>query len=228
MEKHGLWRRYFTGLIIGALVSLACLAALPGHDNPRIAPLETVRAGGQVEESFFFRSPGDGIAVTHGGSLPLAIGPPGVAPLSEPAIERGFALLVNLRNAQNELVGFAVELEVHPVGDMLAEDLLWDTEWLLVLPGRGILVLHQQEHSGELGRKVIGHIRDTGSDWTGDWTVQTTVGPLPSGRGTIIGGTGEFRDARGSFIEIDHLTRYSVDNLMYGDFELRILRQGTE
>jgi hypothetical protein len=206
----------------GALIALLVFANLPGYANPRIEPVTSEGPGGTVIESFFFRSPEDGIAVTHSGRLPLGIAPPGVVALSEPAIERGFALILNMHDANGDIIGFGVELEVHPEGDMLAEDLRWETEWVLVIPGRGMLILNQQEHSGELGPKVINAIRETGSDWVGDWTVQTTVGPLANGRGVIVGGTEEFAEVTGSFIEIDHLTRYTVDGVMWGDFELRL------
>jgi hypothetical protein len=210
----------FTGA--GVLFALAVFAWLPAYDNPRITPVTSADQDGTVTESFFFRSPEDGIAVTHSGRLPLGIAPPGVAALSEPAIDRGFAFIVNMHDANGAVIGFATELEVHPEGDMLAQDLRWETEWVLVIPGRGVLVLNQQEHSGELGAKVINTIRATGKDWVGDWTVQTTVGPLANGRGLVMGGTGEFEGAAGSFIEIDHLTRYTAAGVMMGDFELRV------
>jgi len=218
------WRMFSVSAVAGAVIAVTVLASLPGYRNGRITPILAEGPDGTVVESFFFKSPDDGIALTHSGHLPVAIGPPGVIPLSEPAIDRGFALVLNVHDSHGEIIGFAVELEVHPEGDMLAEDLRWDTEWLLVIPGRGILILHQQEHSGELGPKVIDTIVNSAADWTGDWTVQTTVGPQPDGRGVVVGGTGEFDGAQGSFIEIDHLTRFTVDGMMVGDFELRVAR----
>ncbi len=121
-----------------------------------------------------------------------------------------------------QIVGFAAELEVHPEGDMLAEDLQWDTDWILVLPGRGVLILYQQEHSGELGPRVVNPTFASGRDWVGDWTVQTTVGPRTDGRGIVVGGTGEFEGASGSFVELDRITRFTADGGLLGDFELRI------
>jgi hypothetical protein len=220
-----MWRIFLGFAAAGAVIALLAFASLPGYSNPRIESVTSEGPDGTVLESFFFRSPEDGIAVTHSGRLPLGIAPPGVAALSDPAIERGFALLLNMHDANARIIGYAVELEVHPQGDMLAEDLSWETEWVLVIPGRGMLILHQQEHSGELGPKVINTIRDTGNDWIGDWTVQTTVGPLAGRRGVILAGTEEFEGVSGSFIEIDHLTRYSVDGVMWGDFELRLVME---
>lgn len=223
-----MWKIFLVFTGAGALIALLVFANLPGYANPRIDPVGSVGPEGKASESFFFSSPEDGIAVTHGGKLPLGIGPPGVVALSDPAIDRGFALILNMHDANGRIVGFAVELEVHPEGDMLAQDLRWETEWVLVIPGRGVLVLNQQEHSGELGPKVINTVRETGSDWVGDWTVQTTVGPLANGRGVILGGTEEFAGASGSFIEIDHLTRFTADGVMWGDFELRLAMEARQ
>ena len=71
---------------------------------------------------------------------------------------------------------------------------------------------------------MIRHVRTTGKDWTGNWTVQTTVGPREDGRGIIVGGTGEFAGANGTFVEIDRVTRYTTDGAMMGEFELRVAR----
>src|SRR3970040_1948499 len=164
-----MWKIFLVFAVAGALIVLFAFAQLPGYSNPPTEPISSEGLDGTVQESFFFRSPEDGIAVTHGGRLPRGIAPPGVVALSDPAIERGFALLLNMHDAKDRIIGFGTELEVHPEGDMLAEDLRWETEWVLVIPGRGMLILNQQEHSGELGPKVINSIRETGTDWIGDW-----------------------------------------------------------
>ncbi|MBI1732037.1 MAG: hypothetical protein HYR49_04625 [Gammaproteobacteria bacterium] len=212
--------------LAGAAGTAVALFALPGFGTPRVDPVETVEADGSRTEIFHFSLPQDGIAVTHGGHVPLPAAPPGVPVFSKDALKRGFALLVRLRNAEGRVIGMAAELEVHPEGDMLATDLAWDTDWILVLPGRGMLVLHQQEHSGELGPKVINPTLASGQDWIGDWTVQTTVGPGAGRRGVILGGSGEFTDSGGSFVEIDRLTRFSLTTGLSGRVELRLNRSG--
>ena len=98
----------------------------------------------------------------------------------------------------------------------------WDTGWALAIAGRGMIFLEQIERSGGLGPRVIQPARASGKDWVGDWYITTTVGPLPSGRGRIIGGTGEFAGISGSFVELDRLTRFSVDGNMEVALELRL------
>lgn len=221
-----MWRTAGIAALAGALATLTVLFMLPGSGGTHIAPIETINADGSRSETLHIQLPEDGIAVTHGGKVPFPAAPPGVPTFTEDALKRGFALLVRVRDAEDRVVGLAAELEVHPEGDMLAESLEWDTDWILVLPGRGILTLQQVEHSNELGPRVINPTLASGQDWVGDWTIQTTVGPGPGGRGVILGGSGEFAGNTGSFIEVDHLTRFSATMGLAGKVELQLQRKG--
>jgi hypothetical protein len=179
-----------------------------------------------VSESFFIDVPQHGVALTHSGKMMLTAGPPGIPLFEEKAIRNGLALIMKVRNADGEVIGFASELEVFPAkANMLEEDVVWDTDWTLVIPGRGTLFLHQQEHSGELGPKVIGPTLKTGKPWVGDWQVTSTVGPGPDGKGVIAGGSGEFEGARGWFVESIRLERFEKKGVMTGTVELAIHRQ---
>ncbi len=179
---------------------------------------------GSRTESFFVKLPSDGLAMTHGGDVALASGPPGIAVLQEPKISNGFTLLAKVRDADDEVIGFASELESFPAGvDMLREDVVWDTSWTLMIPGRGSLYLHEQEHSGELGSKIIIPVQESGEAWHGDWTVTTTVGPRADGYGMIVGGFGEFEGASGKFQEIVTLTGFEPAGIMLGRVELRLV-----
>jgi len=97
-------------------------------------------------ESFFIGLPTDGIAMTHGGEVALAAGPPGIALLQETKIRNGFALLAKVRDVNDVVIGFASELETFPTdSDMLSESVIWDTSWTVMIPGRGSLYLQEQE-----------------------------------------------------------------------------------
>ncbi len=163
------------------------------------------------------------MAVTHGGDAFLAPSPAGIPLLDAPAIENGLAILAQVRGADGKVVGFASELEVFPRVDFLAADEVeWDTDWTLVLPGRGTLFLHQRERRGELPSKVLLPTLETGRDWQGDWTVTTTSGPRSDGRGVVVGGSGEFEGATGTFVEINRVTRYTTAGVLHDTVELRV------
>jgi hypothetical protein len=206
--------RVLRWFLLGVVLGAAAFAALVFYDpllvaHPRVAPLVTTGSRGERLESFLIEAPGDGIAVTSGGKLALAPFPPAIALFTEPRIEKGLALLAKVRDGSGEVIGYASELELFTETDLSRGDVVWNTDWTLVIPARGALFLHQQEHSGELYTKVIGPTLASGEDWVGDWTVLTTVGPQPDGRGLVVGGTGEFAGARGSFVEVDRLTRFT-------------------
>ena len=213
------------GVALGAGLTLVGLAVLPDIENPAVAPITSRGENGALVESFFFTASQDVVAITHNGKLPLAAWPAGIPLFSEAAIDKGFALITRIRNAAGEIVGYAAELGGHPEGDMLTQNLKWNTDWVVVLPARGALFLHQQEHSGPL-REIMPTVL-AGEDWRGDLRVQTTVGPRPDGRGVILGGTGEFAGARGAFIEIDHLMQWMTGGQLVAQFELRLEREAT-
>ncbi|MGH7805344.1 MAG: hypothetical protein ACREQJ_13430, partial [Candidatus Binatia bacterium] len=73
--------------------------------------------------------------------------------------------------------------------------------------------------------KVLKPVLETGKAWEGDWTVQTTAGPGEGRRGLVVGGSGEFAGARGSFVEIDRVTKLTTDGVLEGSFELRVTRE---
>jgi len=178
---------------------------------------------GRSSESFFIELPADGIAMTHGGDMALGAGPPGIPFLKEDRINGGLALLSKVRGAGGEVIGFASELETFPKGANLMEpNVVWDTDWTLMIPGRGSLYLRQQETSGELGAKVVIPTQESGVGWRGNWVVTTTVGPRSDGRGVIVGGAGEFEGARGSFVEIVTLTGFDLPGILIGTVELRL------
>ena len=119
-------------------------------------------------------------------------------------------------------MGLATELEVlSPTSRLLAGRLVTDTYWTLVLPGRGTLYLHQTENNWKLARTIALPALLLGRDWSGEWTSVNTFGPLPDGTGRVVGGTGEFSSARGRFIEVGELRRFSSSGEMEFTMELR-------
>ncbi|WP_374595352.1 hypothetical protein [Sphingosinicella sp.] len=200
--------------------SLLAAALLLGASQTASADPATPLPGERVL-SFFVQLPDHGVALTTGGAVKMRRGPEGIAALAEPSLDNTLALICKLADAGGKVVGFASELEIFPA-DPSAVDTSWPTAWTLAIPGRGMIYLHQIERSGRLVTDIVGPTMATGKPWSGDWTVTTTVGPLPSGRGRIVGGSGEFADIAGSFVEVDRLTHYSVDGVLTGTVELRL------
>ena len=208
-------RNVSCGLVLAMLATLASA-------QDQVTAYSRPEAGEKVL-SFHAKLPDQAIALTHSGHVGLGFFPAGIPKFTEPGISRGLIANLKIADESGNVVGFASELELFPeVSPADADDVRWDTGWALAIAGRGMIFLEQIEHSGGLGPKVIQPARASGKDWVGDWYITTTVGPLPSGRGRIIGGTGEFATITGSFVELDRLTRFTVDGNMEVALELRL------
>jgi hypothetical protein len=205
---------------MSAIALLLCSTAAGAQDQ--VTAYSHAQPGEKVL-SFHSKLPDQAVALTHSGQVGLGFFPAGIPKFTEPGISRGLIANLKLMDEGGTVVGFASELEIFPeTSPADADDVLWDTGWALAISGRGMIFLEQVEHSGGLGPKIIQPTRSSGEDWVGDWYITTTVGPLPSGRGRIVGGTGEFAGIKGSFVELDRLTRFTVDGGMEVALELRL------
>jgi len=174
-------------------------------------------------ESYFIKMPDDIIAVTHAGQLSSGfMKPKGIEKFSEPINEGSVAFILKLRDENRKVIGYSAQLEVMAmVGD--GGSPVMDTEWILVVPGRGTLFLHEVEKPTEIFETFQPYI-DSGDAWKGNIEVLTTAGPNEDGTGKVVGGTGEFSGADGYFLEINRFTEYdpSSENGLIGELEIRV------
>lgn len=186
------------------------------------APTEAA-SGAVTEVTFHMDAPQDGIATTHSGDKPLPLYPAGIGTLSDAAIANGFVLLTKLRDAGGAVVGFTSEQEVVSSESDLAQGLLKTaSSWTLTIPGRGTIFLFENEDQSEFLRKAGVPALAQGQEWNQDWTFVTTAGPDPSGKGLIVGGTGEFEGISGTFSEVTHLKRFTPKGELFGTIELQL------
>jgi hypothetical protein len=173
--------------------------------------------------SFFLDIPESVVAATHGGAFPFRPFPAGMPLLGESSLESGLAIITKILDGDGRVIGFATELEtVSRQSSLLRGRIMTDTYWSLILPGRGSIHLYQTENNWKLVKTVALPVMISGNTWSGSWTNVNTLGPLPGGRGRIVGGSGDFRGITGSFIEIGTLERYSPQGDLVGRMELRL------
>ena len=188
--------------------------ALAGEPSPNPRP-------GEKTLSFFLDTTLDTVAITNNGMNLLAPFPAGIPLFDEPNIQPGLAILAKIRNESGEVIGFASELEdFPPEGPTPEGELRWKTAWTLVIPGRGSIFLDQIEDVRELLTLVVFPTLATGIPFEGEYTAIPTDGPRFDGRGVIVGGTGDFKRLRGSFVEIATVTRF--DPMSVPDLELTL------
>ena len=181
------------------------------------APVDTTHV------TFQMFAPEDGLAVTHSGDKPLPLYPAGIGALSDPSINQGFVLLTKLRDENGEVIGFTSEQEVVSGDSDLSLGLLrTQSSWTLTIPGRGTIFLFEDEDQSEFLAKAGIPALTQGKEWNEKWTFVTTAGPHSSGRGVVVGGTGEFEGIMGTFTEVTHLSRFTSKGELFGTIELRL------
>lgn len=135
------------------------------------------------------------------GSFPAAF-PAGIGLLTEPAIQRGLILACKLRDLTGNVVGFATEQ-----ADLDFAAAVSTATWTLTLPGRGTVFLSQREDLALLVQ-ILGEMQSTGQlerTYSPPLQVVTTIGT-----GEVVGGTGDFAHAHGTFREVDLVERISL------------------
>jgi len=213
-------RPFLIGLAAGAAVALGAAAYLPADPPAVNATFPDPAGGGQF--SLVINLPGDVLALTHGGGPLIGRFPEAIHPFADASIRHGLALLAVVRDEAGTPVGIASELEFFPEGQHVAADFQWETWWTVFVPGRGTIFLHQMERLGGLLDEVVSKVDETGRDWTGRFSHTTTAGPLPTGHGVIVGGSGLFEGISGYFYEHAELTGYTTDGVLQGQMRLHL------
>ncbi|MCP3961663.1 MAG: hypothetical protein GY719_27805 [bacterium] len=167
----------------------ALIAALVlGAMLPSIATART--------EKFFVDIPDNALALTTGPGNFLAGLPAGIGLLDDPAIQNGLAALAKVSDENGDVIGFASELiDIDFVQQVTA------TDWTVVIPGRGTLFLTTAEDVAPL-LAIVEDMVATGELERVFDPPLVNVNTVP-GTGFIVGGTGEFEGAEGTFREID-------------------------
>lgn len=157
-----------------------------------------------ITEIFRYSTSRDLIANTNASTNPiLAPSPAGIVPLDDPAISDGAMIAFKLHDDDDQLVGFGTEQEVLDMVDASSE-----TTYTLTLPGRGTLMLAQLEDFAPLFAEIGDMLAD--GELVRDYDPPLSVITTKPQTGRIIGGTGEFLGARGSWTELDVVHRFDL------------------
>jgi hypothetical protein len=175
-------------------------------------------------QSFALKITGDNVLATHGGAFPFRPFPDSMVRFSDPTLHDVFALVTKFRNRPDgDIIGFGTELEIaHEDSNLLRGRLMTHTLWSIVVPGRGTLHLYQVENNWGLLKRVLLPALLSGRGFRGEFTGVNTLGPLADHRGIVLGGTGDFADRAGTFIEIGTLRELHPGGNVSGEMKLRV------
>ena len=191
------------------------VAAAEGLDI-QIEQAPTAGPGGwQFEIENFSLTTNDIFALTGAPGGLFAPIPAGIAAFDEPILAPGFMIASKIFNDEGEVIGFGTEQEILDFQNLSAK-----TTYTLTLPGRGTLMVEQDEDLSFLIDEVSDMVMD-GEFVRSYETPLVNENSIP-GTGRVIGGTGEFEHAKGVVREIGIINEL---NLITGVHDLEVIVQ---
>ncbi len=198
--------------LVAFAVGLALVAALtysyplPRHERYR--SLITVLPNGGRQEDFVIRWPADRIEIGPGRAGEATTrGASAVLSMDDPRGHRASAEVFRLRDAMGNVIGLATRVAAlglpgEPAG-------VSASNWLLLIPSRGALLLRQTDSANLTATKIIdadGVTRViTPVERPGFWSLASTYritdGPGADREGVVVEGTEEFGGLAGRYVE---------------------------
>lgn len=182
---------------------------------------EPVRPASQADViEYSIELPGDILSLTHGFADGIGRTPKAITSLENSAISNMLGFTGRIRDSDGNFVGLASELENFPDDKGIRPDISWKTDWTVNTP-QGTLFMYEDEGIPAAHLPAFASVM-AGKDWTGSLPAQVSVGPHSSGRGVIIGGTGIYAGATGTFIEKVDLRGLTTEGAMTGTMYVQI------
>ena len=207
--------KYFVALILGLLVG-AALGVLAVYMNPFVAkqsvsPLAV--SSGETLNLGYTRVPSESVLFTNDGAQSASPFPGDAAELWESTIRHSRVRVVELHSSRGLPVGLGIKFSSDSEAtEVLNGRALVDSVWHIVIPGRGSLLVGQQENYWSYLRDVVAKARWSSDDnWGGAWSAVTTAGPNAIGTGRVFGGFGEFANLEAEAVETVTATAYSAE-----------------
>ncbi|MEM7611267.1 MAG: hypothetical protein AAF270_06300 [Pseudomonadota bacterium] len=200
--------RYIIGLILGSAVGVLLALSLMLY-NPFFDDND---AASPSDAALGFAIAGQGavnVIRTSDGYPWLSQQP---ALIQRPAIEgTRSAVTVMLASANdNRTVAYVTRVRsLTPLGKPLFGEVIEESVWYVVVPGKGTFIAHTQDDLWGFARKLAVPLAQ-GDTWRGKLAFQTTIGPLARG-GEAIGLSGDYARQRGSAKLYQTVREVSVD-----------------
>lgn len=214
-------RAFIIAFFAGVLLVGATAALLPLPTHVRYPSVIAVQPDGGRQEDFIIRWPEDRIprAGEERGSLPAGA-VPGAEVLEDTAGQRASAEMFRLRDAQDNVIGVASRIA--GTGVALANTGRSATNWLLVIPSRGALLLAQADALDATVRQALteaGPVALAPGESAAFWRDRTryrVTAAAAGATGRVLRGTDEFSDLSGRFTETWELDELNADGSTRG------------
>lgn len=219
-------RFFFGSFAAGIVLALAFALLYPAPVPPRFPSLISVQPDGGRREDFVIRWPADRIPLpadlraARAGAV-ASTDSAGAMVLADAGGRRVSGEVFRLRDADGKVVGVASRVSAGGGARPSAD-------WMLVIPGRGALLLHQADAADLAARAVPGTRRRAASpaQQSTFWGSRREFRATAPGSGTVVHATREFAGLTGSFTETWALEGVDGDGATRGTIRLvTLLRQ---
>jgi hypothetical protein len=211
--------RVFLGAFVGGLI-LAVLGAvlMPSPQPVRVRAIINVQPDGGGREEFVIRFPDDRIPVpADRRAEPAPADSSGARVLEDSAGQRVSGELFRLRDAAGTVIGVATRVAASGLASASPRG-----HWLLLIPGRGTLMLAQDDSLDLTARTRPGDGRRVASPaqeaafWNGSQSFTASAGA----GGELVHGTRDFARLAGRFTETWSVTERRSDGSAAGEIRL--------
>ena len=194
---------FFAGFLSAFALVLLAAGFYPLPSHIRYLSENIVLPNGGRQETFTIELPSDRIALPKFARTALypqqRFSPDGQGRIT--------AEMYRLRNSRGTVIGIATKMTGRVPGT--APRSAWVSDWILLLPSRGALLLNQVN-----ARRALQPVATTPIE------VQVTAGPAPEGAGIVIRGTDEFAGLRGTYSETLRVEHIDAGGVTHGQIDL--------
>lgn len=206
--------KYVISLVAGILIGAALFGLMmffnPFAGGQSISPLAVTDS--RLLNLSFSSVSSETLLLTNDGESTPSPHPAKVLQLWEPPIGKTSAMVVVLQDGRGESAGIGIKFWSQSESTrVLSSKLLVDSIWHIYLPGRGTMLVDQQENYWSyLHDIVVEAHKSSGDSWRGNWNGVMTVGPNLIGTARVTGGTGEFAGIEMEAVESRSASAYTV------------------
>jgi hypothetical protein len=212
-------RTFYASLLAGVVVTILAAGVFPLPQHQRYRSITSVLANGGRQESFTIEWPRDRVPLTEQSPDGVLVNAGGTAILPGPGGVAASAELFRLRDASGNVVGLASRATTNETG--ADGKPVQSTNWMLLLPSRGSLLLRQVNTVDTTPRPrtlggALAPAQDAPGFWAGGTRQRITGQPEAGSAGQVLAGTEEFDRLQGSYEEIWELTEVAADGATRG------------
>ena len=200
------------GLLLGAMAAAALLYMNPLAGTSALSPISVSEH--ELLGLRYSAAPQDSILYTNDGESGPPPHPDKVLQLWEAPIRQSEVLVAVLADSRNNPVGIGVKfMSASERTRIINGEILVDSVWHILLPGRGSLFVAQTENHWDYITDIVMPAHWSSADnWKGTWSGNMTVGPGSLGTAHVTGGSGDFAGLESDAVESLSARAYSVAN----------------